>query len=306
MPRHRSLIKHCLPVFLLLQIVQLNAQADYTWWNRKHNWDGTTHWTQYMILSPGYLGPNALPVPQMYTGKIPAGHTFEFGPEGHYSHGDRTANLYLEYNFPLFTEKAAINVSYRPLEIYRTDTVTRDARRSREFEPAGTSLGDIYLSTCVQLLKDHASLPDIMLSANIKTASGTNLDGARHTDTPGYWFDATAGKAFSLQHPSIRYLRVFGKAGFYAYQTFEVNHYQNDAFLYGAGLAVGMNRMLIGHQVTGYYGYFNNGDRPLVYRLMAESVNERGFSYRLMFQQGLHDYPFSTLRVSLLLKLDQQ
>ncbi|MCF8346187.1 MAG: hypothetical protein K9G38_03175 [Bacteroidales bacterium] len=292
--------------FILLPLFHLKGQADYNWWNSKHDWDGTTHWTQYMILSPGYLGPNALPIPQMYTGKIPGGHTFEFGTEGHFSRGDQTGNIYLDYKLPLFTERAAINITYRPLEIYRTDTVTRDERRSREIDPSGVSLGDIYFSTYIQMLQGHAILPDIMLSANIKTASGTNLDGARHTDTPGYWFDVTAGKTFSLQYRPLRHLRIFGKAGFYVYQTFEINHYQNDAFLYGGGLEVGMIRMLIQHQLTGYTGYFYNGDRPLVYRFIVRNVKESGVSYRLMFQQGLNDYSYSTLRLSLVLNLDRQ
>ena len=290
---------------MLFRVVPLSAQVDYNWWNRKHNWDGTTHWTQYMILSPGYMGPNALPVPELHGGHIPQGHTIETGLEGHYTRGDQTANLYFNYNFPLFTDKATFSITYRPMEIYRTDTMTRDERFSREYQPSGYSLGDVYFSTFIQLLQGHARLPDVMLSGNLKTASGTNLPGARHTDTPGYWFDATIGKAFSIQKKALRGIRIYGKAGFYAYQTFQVNHFQNDAFLFGAGISASLNRVKIHQQLTGYTGYFNNGDRPVVYRLMLESTAGEKIKFRLRFQQGLHDNLYSSIRLSILLKLNK-
>jgi hypothetical protein len=281
----------------------LFGQTDYQWWNKKHDYDGSQSWIEYLILSPAYMGPNALPVPEMYS-SIPAGHYVETGTEGHYSKGDQTANLYLGYNFPLFSDRASMQISYRPVEIYRTDTVTRDLRRSRELEPEGYSFGDIYVTTYVQLIRNHDRLPDLMISANIKTASGTNLDGARHTDTPGYWFDATFGKKIIPGGNRISYFQVYGKAGFYSYQTYTKNRYQNDAFLYGAGILTAFRNITIQNQLTGYAGYFQNGDRPLVYRLIIERGTTGRIGFRCMFQQGLHDFSYSTVRCTILFNLN--
>jgi hypothetical protein len=290
--------------FLFLISINLFSQADYYWWNKKHDYDGTKSWIEYLILSPAYMGPNALPVPEMYSGNIPAGHHFETGVEGHYSRGDQTANLYLSYNFPLFSERASMQVSYRPVEIYRTDTITRDLRRSRQLVPEGHSFGDVYVTTYVQLIKAHDHLPDLMISANIKTASGTNLDGARHTDTPGYWFDATLGKRFSTHGNRIQHHQLYAKAGFYSYQTYTKNRYQNDAFLYGAGILTAFQKITIQNQLTGFVGYFNNGDKPLVYRLIIENRSTEKTGFRCMLQQGLNDINYSTIRFTFFLNLN--
>lgn len=293
-----------LPLLFASSIV--SGQTDYNWWNKKHNWDGVTHWTNYIVLSPARLGPNALPVPDFYSGKICSQHRFEAGTEGHYSKGDQTANLYLDYQFPLYSDRATLQVTYRPIEAYQTDTITRDFRRSREEDGAGISYGDVYVSTNIQLIREHEFLPDLMLSANIKTASGSNLDGARHTDTPGYWFDATAGKKLNPGNHLLHSVRIYAKAGFYVYQTYMVNHYQNDAFLYGAGVMLAFRKITVHNQLTGYSGYFKNGDSPLVYRLIVESSNEKKVQYRAMFQQGIRDFNFSTLRISALVNLNSK
>jgi len=171
----------------------LHAQ-DYDWWNQKHNWDGVTSWTDYLIISPAYLGPNALPVPEIKKGILPKNRSLELGMDGHFNKGDQTGNLYSELFFPLFSQRVGLGISYVPLEMYRTDTIIRDQRRSREYDPRGFSLGDVYFSTYIHLIKEKEKIPDVLLSVNLRTASGSNIEGARHTDAPGYFFDLSAGK----------------------------------------------------------------------------------------------------------------
>jgi hypothetical protein len=296
--------KQSIASLLLLVSLTLHGQKDYYWWNIKHDYDGSKSWIEYLILAPAYMGPNALPIPEMHSGEIPVKHHIETGIEGHYSPGDQTANLYLGYNFPLFSDRASIQINYRPVEIYRTDTITRDLRSSRQLVPEGHSYGDIYVTTYVQLIKAHEILPDLMISANIKTASGTNLDGARHTDTPGYWFDATLGKKTNTQGKKIQYHRFFVKAGFYSYQTYTKNRYQNDAFLYGAGILTAFRKINIQHQFTGFAGYFNNGDRPLVYRFIIENRTAGKTGFKCMIQQGLHDLNYTTVRCTVVFNLN--
>lgn len=288
-----------------MQGIKAFGQDEYQWWNIKHNWDGYSHWASYMILSPAYLGPNALPVPDLYPASIPSSHSFEIGTEGHYSKGDQTANLYTAYTLPLFSDRASLQISYRPVEIYQTDTLTRDRRISRQKDPSGYSLGDVYLSTYIQAIKQHAFLPDLMLSVNLRTASGTNLYAARYTDTPGYWMDATIGKSWKLKTESFSQIRIYGKIGFYAYQTYHVKFFQDDAFLYGLGIQSILGKFSLQNQLTGYSGYMKNGDRPMVYRLLLESKIGKNNSLILIFQQGIRDFNFSSVRLSARIGLNE-
>lgn len=288
---------------LLSSTTLLFSQTDYSWWNRKHNWDGISHWVDYMTMSPGYLGPNALPVPEFHGREIPNQQTIAIGTEGHYSTGDQTGNLYCSLTFPLFTEKASISVDYRPIEIYRTDTITRDLRASRELDPQGHSLGDIYCTTHIQVLKDHEKWPDISIGIGIKTASGSNLDGARHTDAPGYWLELGTGKKFHTGLSRLRSIELYSRIGFYAYQTHEEYHLQNDAFLYGAGIDLELGKLRLSNQLTGFHGYMKNGDSPLVYRMIFKPSVARRISAYLLLQQGLNDFQYTSARLALVLNL---
>jgi len=270
---------------------------DFDWWNNKHQWDGHSSWTRYLIISPSFMGPNALPVPEVKKGK-PFGHQLiEMGIDGHYNKGDQTSNLYSRIFTPLFSRRAGLELSYVPLEFYRTDTLTRDLRRSREYDARGISYGDLYVGTFIHLVEENGWIPDVMISIHIKTASGTRLDAARHTDAPGYYADLSAGRSFE---PAGKYglNRIYGMVGFYAYQTYLTNYLQNDAFMYGAGFDVKIGRLFMDHQLGGYAGYLNNGDRPLVYRLNLRMDFRSSLGLKLRFQQGLNDFPFTSLRIS--------
>ena len=52
-------------LLIVLVLFSLSAKAQFDWWNQIHNWDGATPWTQYMTYSHAYLGPNALPIPNV-------------------------------------------------------------------------------------------------------------------------------------------------------------------------------------------------------------------------------------------------
>jgi len=294
------------PAVLALILVcqgSLIAGQDYQWWNRKHRWDGTTPWNQYLIPSPAYMGPNALPVPEVRNGGLPLEGFFELGLDGHFSNGDRTGNGYTRLFVPLFSPRVGLSVSFIPLEVYRTDTMTRDLRRSREYDGMGTSLGDLYFSTLIHLVRERGALPDILLGVNLKTASGTNFHAARHTDSPGYYFDLSAGKSFTPEGGILTSLRAYAMVGFYVYQTSLVNYMQNDAFLYGAGVDLIFSTLKLEQQLGGYTGYLDIGDSPLVYRLCFHWDAGPKAGFRLRFQHGFIDFPYTSLRISTLIKL---
>ena len=75
---------------------------------------------------------------------------------------------------------------------------------------------------------------DIVVSANLKTASGGRLCDARYTDAASYWFDANLGRTLWKRKDVNASIRVQALAGFYCWMTNDVVNRQNDAFCYGA------------------------------------------------------------------------
>jgi len=151
--------------------------------------------------------------------------------------------------------------------------------------------GDIWFGTLIQLLRDHASWPDLLLGLSFRAPSGGGLGDARYTDAPGYYFDFSAGKSF---RPGAKLmLRPHAMLGFYVWQTnIDINP-QNDAFLYGAGLSLYNDHFEVNARWGGYLGYLNNGDTPMVLRANAIWKLSRTH-LKLSFQQGLHDFGYTT------------
>lgn len=283
--------------------IQGISGQDYSWWNTRHQWDGVTHWSRYMILSPAFMGPNALPVPEIKTGQLSSHSHFKLGGEGHFSRGDQTLNLTTELYIPLFSPRAGLHLQVVPFERYVLDTETRDQRVVRDFDGKGTAFGDLYLGTQIQLLQESKNLPAVALSVNLKTASGNNLAAARFTDTPGYYFDVSAGKTISPRNTIIDSIRPYLMIGLYVWQTYQTDHYQNDCFLYGLGFDLNIQKWMISNSLGGYSGYIGNGDQPLVYRFTLRSQFEKYPNLSIRFQEGLSDFPYTSCRFSLLLKL---
>lgn len=285
-------------IFSLFLISHSSYSQNYDWWNTKHNWDGITHWSEYIIISPAYMGPNAIPVPKLKNGNLQENISFELATEYHHNNGDKTYNLFTELFLPIVKNKVALNINVVPVEYYKLDTITRDKRRSREYNPEGFAGGDFYISTLIQLLTEKNILPDALLSINIKTASGTNLGGARYTESPGYFFDLALGKTIIENRQKLNFIKIYGQLGFYSFQTNKRDYYQNDAFTYGLGLELNFKRFIIKNNFSGYYGYINNGDRPLVYRFIIQNQNSKFVNYKFMLQHGINDFDYTTIRIA--------
>jgi hypothetical protein len=288
-------------VLMLIYPFQLFAQ-DYSWWNEKHNWDGVTSWTRYIEVSPGYMGPNALTVPEIRNGTIFNEIYFEAAFDAHFSKGDNTQNIFTKFFYPFSKQKVAFEIQFIPWEHYKMTEETRDERKARGYTGEGTTIGDIVFGTIIQILKDRGKWPDILFSANFKTASGGGFDNARYIDAPGYYFDVSFGKSYNIGHLKQNSIRPYCLLGFYAWQTNRTDNFQNDAFLYGAGIDLELNKLYITNQVGGYSGYMGNKDEALVYRFKF-IFEQRIINYKLEFQQGLHDFKYSTVRVSAMIKI---
>lgn len=279
--------------FLLFIVSGFNVcSQDLQWWNEKHNWDGQSHFSKYMIFSPAYFGPNALPVPEFRTGEIFNRSYFRAAVETHLSSGDNTFNTFAKAFFPFANNRIAVEVHGVPLEYYQMDRLTRDERAARDYDARGWANGDLYFGTIIQLLKERKIWPDMTLSLNCRTASGNDLENARYTDKPGYYFDLAFGKDIALADKN-RFIRPFGLVGFYVWQTNQLHLPQNDAFMYALGAILKVKELEITQSWGGYTGYVGNGDKPMVIRTSITN-NSRGIGYRFLFQQGLRDFYYTT------------
>lgn len=277
---------------------------DYTWWNNKHNWDGHTDWRDYILTTPAYLGPNALPVPEILQGKTKQKAEFTLGADAHFSTGDNTQNLKTSVYIPLYTPKVGLQVGIVPLEHYAMDTLTRDERGARNESGEGIAVGDFYVSTFIQVVENHPKLPDVMISINLKTASGSKLSDARYSDTPGYYFDLSVGKNYQLQNFRELTVRPYAMAGFLCWQMQGSFQPQDDALTYGAGFSIKHPRFYVNNTLGGYFGYLNQGDRPIVYRFKIQTQSSKRFTWGLSYQKGLHDFAYQTFSFNCTAKLD--
>ena len=287
---------------LLLVAVNLYAQSrdNMQWWNDKHNWDGYTPWFNMMTTSAAYFGPNALPVPDIREGRVADAYKFEFRPEAHLSKGDQTYDFYTSLIIPL-ANVASFEVFIVPFEYYKMDTLTRDERLVRSYNPVGHAGGDFWFGTNIQLVKDRA-FPDLLFSAYFKTASGTNLDDARYTDAPAYYLMLNAGKTIWEQKERALKLRLFGSLGVYIWQTWNVHHSQDDAIAYGLGLRLENKSFFSRLSFAGYSGYINNGDRPNVLRFQL-GTQHRTLNWIFKYQYGITDFDYHTLSLALVFSL---
>lgn len=286
-------------LFVLFTPVLLRAQDDFAWWNTIHHWDGHTSWVQYVPIAPAFMGPNALPVPQVQNGSTAGDIEVEQLAGAHFSKGDKTQDFFSRVSVPLMPARASVEFYVVPYERFSTDTLTRDLRAARTRSGKGSAGGDIYFSTQISLVKDKSSWPDVALELACRTASGTRLRDARYTDAAGYFFDLSFGKSITLDTEKKRSLRLYAMGGFYTYQTYDIENLQNDCVLYGLGANLDFTRFSFDQQFAGYAGYLHNGDHPAVYRA-ALRWKHAHVDWKLIYQWGLNDFPYQTLRAGVI------
>ena len=146
-----------------------------------------------MIISPGYFGPNALPVPELKRGFLTTKAEFELTASNHFHSGDPTQDISARTYLPFADGKIAVEVYGVLFEHYNYTEEIRNERISRDEDGEGYAIGDLYFTTLIQVFKDR-KFPNTLFRAALKTASGSNLDGARYIDSPGYFFDVSFSK----------------------------------------------------------------------------------------------------------------
>jgi hypothetical protein len=253
-----------------------------------------------MIISPGYLGPNALPVPDVRRGFLSNETEMEITASNHFHYGDPTHDISARAYVPFANGKIAVEIYGVILEYYSYTTEIRNERISRDADCKGTAFGDLNFTTLIQLLKDR-KFPNTLFRFGAKTASGSNLEGARYADTPAYFFDLSFSKDFGASEALV--FRPYAMLGFYTWQTNDELNLQNDALLYGLGTDFEKNSWRIVSSWSGYYGYKDNGDRPMQLNFeLRKDYNKKAF--RIHYQHGLHDWMYKTVRFSFIWKFN--
>jgi hypothetical protein len=276
-------------LFLLLLVSgKLHAQTQARWAQIVH-WDGYSPWQTYMHFSPGFMGPNALPVPSMSNGGIDSVNYV--GPAGSFffSKGDNTQTLKFIGNYCLVKDLVSFDAAWIPVEWFQVDDATKDKRHvywPNYYQKVAN--GDVFLNVNVRLLKKwdkHVQLA-FRVGYRFPSSDVREVAAARYTDAPGYFFDVSAGKYLS---PDQRW-RLSGMAGFYVWQV--TNFGQNDAFLFGGGLEYNANGWRWKLNGRGYTGWIGDGDFPILVSTSLEK-QMKTFAIYLQLQQGLHDYGYT-------------
>ncbi|MCC8143926.1 MAG: hypothetical protein LUD02_14790 [Tannerellaceae bacterium] len=247
-----------------------------------------------LIYSPRYFGPNAFPVPEVRNGKVGNRYEIEFRGEYHYYTGDKTTDLFTRAYIPFVKGRVALEVSFLWKEHYKLTPETRDERHAVDLKSPVNYNGDVIVSTIFQVLQSDQWV-DILVSANIKTASGGRLVDARFTDAASYWFDANFGRDLvnSIHGDYNYYIRMQAVMGFYCWMTNDTVHRQNDALSYGIGFSGGYGNFALTTNLAGFKGYENNGDRPLILRNnLTYEIKKNIISFR--YHHGMKDSLYDT------------
>jgi len=266
-----------------------SSSQTFDWWAQNVKWDGVSSWSKYMITMPGYMGPNALPVPSITNGSIDSSFSVTVTGNLHFSKGDNTQNPVLYANYCLVKDLISFDASWVPYEHF---SVSHDMKERRHvfshFYYDRKAAGELHLNTNIQLLKRWREYIHLALRMGYRFPAGSGFGAARNTDAPGYYFDLSFGK------PLNPFLKWTGMLGFYAWQIEKEEYRQNDAFLFGTGLEWMKGDWQLKGGIAGYLGYFKNlGDKPIVLRAGVEKRLNRT-SLLLRFQQGLHDFAFTS------------
>lgn len=276
-------------------------EEDMSWWNELHGWEtGKPGWRNWMRISPGYFGPNALPVPHIQKGELFRNTEAELTASNHFHKGDPTQDISGYFYIPFVENKIAVEMYGVVFERFAFSEVIRNERFSRIKDGKGTAIGDFYFSTLIQIFKNR-KFPNTLFRFATKTASGNQLEGARFTDSPAYFLDLSFSKILGNQKTGA--VKPFGMIGFYTWQTNDELNLQNDALLYGLGADYIINDWLFSASWSGYSGYKNERDRPMQLNFDLRKDFEKK-ALRVQYQHGLQDWEYKTIRFSYIWKIN--
>lgn len=257
-------------------------------------------WRNWMRITPGFLGPNALPVPDVKKGIVTSGTNLEIGFDYHFMDGDPTQDIFAKYYRSFADGKIAFELYGVVAEHYAMSDIIRDERIARDFDGKGFANGDLYFSTLIQVVKGH-KFPDTMFRMAGRTASGNQLEAARYTDSPGYFFDFSFSKNYAAKSEKVSFV-PFTSFGFYSWQTNDELNLQNDALMYGLGTDINCSNWTVSNTLSGYSGYKKEHDKPMVYTFDLNH-HLKNKTIRIQYLHGLRDWNYRTVKLSVIFNL---
>jgi hypothetical protein len=275
---------------------------DHQWWANQVGWDGVTPWTQYLIFSPGRMGPNALPVPSFSNGQVDSSHHLRWTNQLTFTEGEQTYSTILEAQYVPIPKRLGFKLFWMPLEWFNTSHLLKSERNVfHENYDTQTAVGDVYLETHHALIqRPHYSS---LLRLGYKFAASNNLGAARFTDTPGYYFDISFARYF---HPSPQTtLTLSAMTGLYIWHTNNAPiHRQNDAFLYSVQFKLNHSYSTFTLGLGGYIGYLNNGDQPHLIEVAYRADWPAKWAIQITGRRGVNDdWPYTSISIQLLKKI---
>ncbi len=278
-------------LFLILLIPISSLAQNFSWWNDTHSWDGQSHWSTYIKLSPAFMGPNAFPIP--FAERMVDWPEFEIRYSHHSNLGERAWDIFSKLSLPL-GDRASLRFQMNPVEYFQMDTMLRNERFARDQDPNGYASGDLLAEFNALVISSKKS--QLLFNLGLKTASGSQFRNARYTDSPAYYFNLSYHRYISI-HPEITI--DFGTLmGLYVWQTYMINNRQNDAFLAAFSCKFNYKKISLVNDVRGFIGYLGNGDSPLLYSVKLLKIISR-YELFIRKQFNLHDYPYKSIHLGL-------
>lgn len=277
-----------IPLFITcLSFFIIGNSQTKDWWINNVNWDGQTHWSRYILITPKYMGPNALSVPLINNGSndslVSLGVTGHF----HFSKGDNTQNGVLYANYTTKGGSISVDAQFIPYERFQMSHAVKTERKTYYEDYYRKHVtGDVIANTTIQIFKKKSHKVQTALRIGVRMPSGGGLSMARYGDVPSYWIDG--GFGLKIRNSNWKWI---SNLGFLVWQTNHERLWQNDAILFGSGFEWNKNSWQLQAYVSGYSGYVGNGDRPTLIRMnLQKKMKEK--IYLLRLQKGLHDYRY--------------
>ena len=248
-----------------------------------------------IIIAPGLLGPNALPVQPIRNGLVGQNFELRINQSSHFMKGDNTFNIDGHLLAPVVRNFMALETQWYLLEMYRSSNDIRDWRRlAARDEGTKMVLGDLNFSFLIQFVRNHKWLPDIVGTIGHKTTLGPVEDG-HFTNTPALWATLNPGKNLFISNDLK--IRLNGLIGFFVYHSNREKITQNEGPLMGLEAQVNYKSFEFASSVSGYTGWEAVGHDDPFYWTVRLKKNRRRVDWHVEYRTGIQDYPYETFRV---------
>ena len=272
-------------LLIIISFISTNLYSqDHAWWAANVGWNGYYHFQSYLSLKPAHMGPNAFFLPSGLDSQIDTNSYLQITANSHFTKGEVTVNPFITWNIN-FGPRASLQISGAPIEYF---DMTHELKTERKIFHLNyndhIAAGDVRFLFSGQLMRN----PDMAIYVGLKTASGTKVGAARFTDTPQYFFNYSVG----FGSPKSR---IYGSAGFTAWQTYDFKHNQDDGYTYGIGyLRKLSDTWTFKPEVYGIIAYLKDGDRPMIVSMeLTKKLNHGELCYYI--KQGIFDFPFTNI-----------